>query len=873
MGNNTLGSPSVGVTAAARKKASPFRYIPATLASLFVLSVLLGTGAYRYVEPWFYGAFLKTMGEPLASASTVIVSADGGSRTMDAATVARLAAAILERGPAVVALGPSDAPDSSTLESLEGGDGIPAGPLVLSHTFSGFRPWTVSDNPPQSYPPVLAHSLYPLLDGPEPALSLPLGEAMDLSDTLITRNGRADGDRDATTGFAAPFNGTETGTRIFSVPAFVRLGRGVVAGLGIESARRALGVPAGKIGYVEGVGVLFNASHVLPIDPSGEIPLRFPGPNGIPRIPASRFLEGRVSAVEVQGKIVFVDPTAPGKASIQTVAGPRTATEIQATLASDFMDGTLISAPGWGRALPVIAGILFAAATIIALLLDFSAIAAFALAALLTVLYPIVCYLLFVKSSCWLPPELPPLMVLAVYLPFAATRAMSPARKRPQSIQPRPGYDPSLVSMPPLGRPVPGSQFATPPQGLPYVPPAAAAQPVPGPLPSQQTTRPAPTGPSSIPPAPQSAPTFSQAPQTQRPRPQAPKERQGAGAMAADAPTPEARFSDPRDPPMLPRDPNAPVRDPNGAVDLKPISSSPRPLQQQAPMPHTGQVGDDIERDAKGGLVRVGKYRIVRKMGFGSAGDVFEGFDTHMGRKVAIKTITKNAAAHFDRASERFVLEAKAAGSLNHPCINTIYDFGTIRDVSYMVLEFLDGITLSQWMRGNPVPPRPAAISHWLQQICSALDYAHGAKIIHRDLKPSNLMVVNNGATIKLLDFGIAKMEDVGLTQTGMTVGTPSYMSPEQLSGIKVGPASDQYGLAVVIYQLFTYKLPYIGTKIPELCNRILKNDIIPITDANPSLGAPFWEALRKAMAKTPEERYPNCLALCAALESAFPNP
>jgi serine/threonine protein kinase len=286
---------------------------------------------------------------------------------------------------------------------------------------------------------------------------------------------------------------------------------------------------------------------------------------------------------------------------------------------------------------------------------------------------------------------------------------------------------------------------------------------------------------------------------------------------------------------------------------------------------HTGTIADDIERDGKGGLVRVGKYRIVRKMGFGSAGDVFEGFDTHMSRKVAIKTITKNAAAHFDRAAERFVLEAKAAGSLNHPCINTVYDFGTIRDVSYMVLEYLDGITLSQWMRSNPVPPRPETVAHWLQQISSALDYAHSHKVIHRDLKPSNLMVVNNGATIKLLDFGIAKMEDVGLTQTGMTVGTPSYMSPEQLSGIKVNPASDQYGLAVVIYQMLTYKLPYIGTKIPELCNRILKNDLVPITDANPSLGDPFWQAMKKALARTPEERYGSCMEMYQALEAAFP--
>jgi hypothetical protein len=868
MGNSNSGTPSSGVTASARKSPSPFRYIPATLASAFILAVLLGTGAYRIAEPWFFGRFVNGLDAPRPSATTVLVSVDPGSSAMDAATMARLAGAVLERGAAVAALGPLDAGDPSALESLEGGDGIPPGSLVLAHTFTGLGPWTVSDAPPQSNPPVLARSLYPLLDGPEPGLDLPMGEGLDLSDTLITNSSRAQVLRDATTGFAPPLSrsGGTGGSRVFAVPAFIRLGRGVVAGLGIEAARRALGVPTAKIGYVEGVGVLFNAGHVLPIDAEGRVAMRFPGENGIPRIAASRFLEGRVSAVEVQGKIVFVDPSSPGQPGINTVGGPRTATEIQAALASAFMDGSLLTAPAWGRALPVVAGILFAAATVLALLLDFGALASFALAVLLALLYPILSYLLFVKSSWWLPPELPPLMVLAVYLPFAATRALGPAPgARRQSIQPRPGSDPSLVSMPPLGRPVPGSQFITPPQGLPQVAPLTPLTPNAAPAGGspQAAGRPAPVAPQSIPPLTQATPGLQTDPHP-RPRTQPPRERQGAGAMAADSrPGSEPRFSDPRDPAIL-------AREQNGGMDPKPAAPAPRQAQPAAPQ---SGGGDDIERDAKGGLVRVGKYRIVRKMGFGSAGDVFEGFDTHMGRKVAIKTITKNAAANFDRASERFVLEAKAAGSLNHPCINTIYDFGTIREVSYMVLEFLDGITLSQWMRGNPTPPRPAAISHWLQQICSALDYAHGAKIIHRDLKPSNLMVVNNGATIKLLDFGIAKMEDVGLTQTGMTVGTPSYMSPEQLSGIKVGPASDQYGLAVVIYQLFTYKLPYLGTKIPELCNRILKNDIIPITDANPSLGAPFWEALKKAMAKSPEERYPNCLALSAALEASFPNP
>jgi serine/threonine-protein kinase len=314
--------------------------------------------------------------------------------------------------------------------------------------------------------------------------------------------------------------------------------------------------------------------------------------------------------------------------------------------------------------------------------------------------------------------------------------------------------------------------------------------------------------------------------------------------------------------------PSAP-RERQGAPAAAPVSAAPRPAPAASPSPPASE--DGIERDAKGGLVRIGRYRIVRKMGFGSAGDVFEGFDPQMGRRVAIKTITRQASMRFDRASERFVVEARAAGSLNHPCINTIYDFGAIRDVSYMVLEYLDGVTLSQWMRGRKQPPRPREVAHWMRQMASALDYAHGHKIIHRDLKPANLMVVDGGSTLKLLDFGIAKMDDVGLTQTGMTVGTPSYMSPEQLAGAKVGPASDQYGFAVVLYQLLAFRLPYIGTKIPELCNRILKNDLVPLGETDPALGGGFWEALRKGLSRSPEDRYPDCQALVAALEAAMP--
>ncbi len=296
----------------------------------------------------------------------------------------------------------------------------------------------------------------------------------------------------------------------------------------------------------------------------------------------------------------------------------------------------------------------------------------------------------------------------------------------------------------------------------------------------------------------------------------------------------------------------------------------PTPIPNDPPKPSKPVVQDpNMERDAQGGLLRIGKYRIIRKMGSGAAGDVFEGIDTQMSRRVAIKAMTRGAQLHFDHAHERFVIEAKAAGSLNHPNINTIYDFGTISNVSFMVLEYLDGLTLSQWMRTH-TPPLPFEIGEWIRQICSALDYAHEHRVIHRDLKPSNLMVVDQDQTIKLLDFGVAKLEDVMLTQAGMTVGTPSYMSPEQLQGEKVSASSDQYALAVVIYQLLSYRLPYVGTRIPEICNRILKHELVPLTEANAALPGAYWKVLEVALSKAPEERYPNCTALFESLESVW---
>jgi Protein kinase domain len=758
---------------------TPLRYLPATLVSVFCLAMLLFSPiASHWSLPWFYAQFLKAKGPAPASTKVVIVSAEADQGRYEHESIAKLARSILLLRPKVLAVNlPSSLPRGPE-PILD----LPSqGSVVLAHGFHGLKSWAFSDAAVMAYPTMLSRSLYPLLDNPGQGLNLPMGDVMEMSDSLLNWPSPS-------TGFSWPLISQEgdLGSKqsLFSVPAFARLGRGVVASFGVEAVRRSLGVSAEKVRYLEGVGVLFNATHILPITAKGQMLLRFHEPGGIPRIRATDLLAGVIPQNEILGKIVFLDAVEAGTPGIKTVVGPLSATEIWAEAATGILDNTSVTSPSWGSFMAIVIGLILGSLIIAAIVLDLGLASVISLALFLACLYPVFALIVFLKSAWWLPPALPPLMVFACLLPFLASRILlsSPRLKNQSSnhrpIPPTPVFDPALATM--------TSKNQMPVRSTPI------------------QTKP-----------------------------------------ASPSPPVEARLSDPRDPPLIGTPPTAPVP-----------SVSPAP---------------EIERDAKGSLVRVGKYKIVRKMGFGSAGDVFEAIDMHMNRQVAIKTITKNATSHFDRAAERFVLEAKAAGSLNHPCINTVYDFGTAREVSYMVLEYLDGITLSQWMRNHPVPPRPQTVAHWIQQICSALDYAHGHKVIHRDLKPANLMVVNNGATIKLLDFGIAKMEDVGLTQTGMTVGTPSYMSPEQLSALKITPASDQYGMAVVIYQLLTYKLPYVGSKIPELCNRILKNDLIPITEFNPELGEKFWLALRKAMAKNPEDRYANCMEMYQTLEAAFP--
>jgi len=202
-------------------------------------------------------------------------------------------------------------------------------------------------------------------------------------------------------------------------------------------------------------------------------------------------------------------------------------------------------------------------------------------------------------------------------------------------------------------------------------------------------------------------------------------------------------------------------------------------------------------------------YQIVRKIGEGGMGEVYQAVDQHLGRTVALKIIRNDGES--PRRQARFVREAKAASALNHPNIVTIYEFDRAGGIDFLAMEYLEGVTLTEMLsKRNPGNETLAKLLEYSRQAAAAIGAAHAAGIVHRDLKPGNLMIAPNG-TVKVLDFGLAKQpdsadpeekRDLSLTQTGVLVGTPAYMSPEQVLGEPVGPASDVFSFGIILYEI-----------------------------------------------------------------------
>ena len=267
----------------------------------------------------------------------------------------------------------------------------------------------------------------------------------------------------------------------------------------------------------------------------------------------------------------------------------------------------------------------------------------------------------------------------------------------------------------------------------------------------------------------------------------------------------------------------------------------------------------------------IGRYQIVRELGRGAMGVVYLANDPNIGRAVAIKTI-RLAEVHKpeerERLRERLFREARSAGMLSHPGIVTIYDVDQQGDLAYITMEFVNGPTLD-WVLSQEIAITPSQMFSVLGQTAAALDYAHSKGIVHRDIKPANVMIASDGAT-KVTDFGIAKITtNEHLTITGTIVGTPHYMSPEQVQGLEVDGRSDQFSLSVIAYEMLTGEKPYTGEHLTTVVYKIVAEEPPAPRRLNTTLTADIENVLRRGMAKRPEGRYATCQEFSMALETA----
>ena len=219
----------------------------------------------------------------------------------------------------------------------------------------------------------------------------------------------------------------------------------------------------------------------------------------------------------------------------------------------------------------------------------------------------------------------------------------------------------------------------------------------------------------------------------------------------------------------------------------------------------------------------LGRYQVEKELGKGAMGVVYLGKDPKIGRVVAIKTMAlaqEFEADELAEVKERFFREAETAGRLSHPNIVTIYDAGEEHDLCYIAMELLKGKDLVPYTKPDNLLPIDKVVSI-VARVADALGYAHKQNIVHRDVKPANVMYEPESDQVKVADFGIARITDSSKTKTGMVLGTPSYMSPEQLSGKKVDGKSDLFSLAVSLYQIACGKLPFEGDSMAQLMFKI----------------------------------------------------
>lgn len=266
---------------------------------------------------------------------------------------------------------------------------------------------------------------------------------------------------------------------------------------------------------------------------------------------------------------------------------------------------------------------------------------------------------------------------------------------------------------------------------------------------------------------------------------------------------------------------------------------------------------------------RIGRYFVLGELGRGAMGIVYRAFDPLIDRTVAIKTIRLESIAapeNVNSMCEQLLNEARSAGRLSHPGIVTIYDVGRENDnVAFIAMEFVDGDSL-QDVLDSKRKLETAEVLDILRQIAEALDYSHQKSIVHRDIKPSNILL-HQTSIVKVTDFGIARIASNGVnTVTGIVMGTPWYMSPEQINSQRVDGRSDQFSLAVVAFELLCGTHPFSADNLQSLFHRILTQQPLSARTSNPTLPIGVDEVLLRALAKQPSQRYQSCGQFVGAL-------
>ena len=267
----------------------------------------------------------------------------------------------------------------------------------------------------------------------------------------------------------------------------------------------------------------------------------------------------------------------------------------------------------------------------------------------------------------------------------------------------------------------------------------------------------------------------------------------------------------------------------------------------------------------------LGRYEIRRELGRGAMGTVYLGYDPRIARQVAIKTLTYSqfAADQLDGIKSRFFREAEAAGRLNHPNIVSVYDVGEEADLAFIAMDYVEGKALSAFVNKNHLLP-VFEVYRLMADVATALEYAHGSNIVHRDIKPGNIMYNPAPYQLKVTDFGIARLVDDSRTSTGEILGSPLYMSPEQLKGKRVNHAADVFSLGVTFYQLLTGGLPFIGDNLASLTYEIIHSKHRGVRTLRKELPTSASRITNQCLQKDIEDRYESAGELALVLKKAI---